>query len=86
MDWTLLGLCIAFIVNFRTAERLAGAYGVAAASTMGITTILLHLFMRQRWNWSARRGTVAVHGHGGVPSPPRQVGPARIALDVGFRC
>jgi KUP system potassium uptake protein len=52
VNWALLVACIGLVLGFRTSSNLAAAYGVAVTATMAITTILLFLVMRQRWNWS----------------------------------
>jgi len=44
---------IALVVAFETSSRLAGAYGVAVATTMVITTLLAGLVSRRLLGWSA---------------------------------
>jgi KUP system potassium uptake protein len=43
---------IVLVLAFNKSESLAGAYGVAVAMTMLITTILLYLAMRTLWKWN----------------------------------
>jgi len=43
--------CIALVVAFGSSTALAAAYGIAVTSTMAITTALLFVVMRRRWNW-----------------------------------
>jgi KUP system potassium uptake protein len=43
--------CIAVVLGFQTSSRIASAYGIAVTSTMVITTILLYVVARNRWNW-----------------------------------
>ena len=48
-------LCVGTVIlvlAFRHSEKLAGAYGVAVATTMLITTVLLYLVMRRLWKWN----------------------------------
>ena len=51
INWLLMLLTIALVVGFRTSSNLTGAYGVAIATTMVITTILAHALSRERWGW-----------------------------------
>ena len=37
-------------------RNLAAAYGIAVTTTMVITTLLLAVVERERWDWSAARG------------------------------
>jgi KUP system potassium uptake protein len=39
------------VLTFRTSSALAGAYGIAVALTMFITTILVTVVALKRWNW-----------------------------------
>jgi KUP system potassium uptake protein len=43
---------IILVLAFRESAKLAGAYGVAVAMTMLITTLLLYLAMRTLWKWN----------------------------------
>jgi KUP system potassium uptake protein len=49
---------IALVVGFRSSSNLAAAYGVAVTSTMVITTLLLHVVMREVWRWSPLRAAL----------------------------
>lgn len=49
MNWCLFLGTVAFIYMFRESSRLAGAYGIAVAGTMMITTILLIIVARRLW-------------------------------------
>ncbi len=51
INWALAVGCIALVVSFGSSTALAAAYGIAVTSTMAITTILLFVVMRRRWNW-----------------------------------
>lgn len=47
-------LCVAVIllvISFKTSSNLAAAYGIAVASTMVTTTILLFIAMTKLWKW-----------------------------------
>ncbi len=52
MNWALMAAAVGLVVGFRSSSNLAGAYGVAVATTMVITTVLIHAVMRARWGWS----------------------------------
>ena len=43
---------VILVLAFKKSESLAGAYGVAVAMTMLITTLLLYLAMRKLWKWN----------------------------------
>jgi KUP system potassium uptake protein len=48
-------LCVGTIIlvlAFKKSDSLAGAYGVAVATTMLITTVFLFLTMRKIWKWN----------------------------------
>ena len=48
----LTGICsILLVLTFRESSRLAGAYGIAVAGTMAITSIIYYLVVRQTWHW-----------------------------------
>jgi KUP system potassium uptake protein len=44
--------CILLVVSFKTSAALAGAYGIAIALTMAITSLLFHSAARTVWGWS----------------------------------
>ena len=48
----LLVGCVALIIAFRSSASLVGAYGVALATTMVITTVLFFEVTRWEWKWS----------------------------------
>ncbi|MDH3462300.1 MAG: potassium transporter Kup [Acidimicrobiia bacterium] len=52
VNWALMVACVGLVLAFRSSTNLAAAYGVAVTTTMVITTILLFVVMRERWNWS----------------------------------
>jgi KUP system potassium uptake protein len=51
-NWLLCFGTVILVLAFRQSDSLAGAYGVAVATTMMITTLLLFLIMRRTWNWN----------------------------------
>lgn len=51
INWVLMVAAIALVFSFRSSSNLAAAYGVGVATDMVITTFLLFLVMRDRWNW-----------------------------------
>ena len=53
VNWLLAASCILLVVEFQTSSALAGAYGIAIALTMAITSILLYSAARTEWRWSA---------------------------------
>jgi len=52
VNWALMIACVSLVVAFQSSTNLAAAYGVAVTTTMVITTLLLFIVMRERWNWS----------------------------------
>ncbi len=43
---------IGLVVFFGTSSNLAGAYGIAVAGTMVITTLLISVVARRQWKWN----------------------------------
>ena len=59
VNWMLAAACILLVVSFKTSAALAGAYGIAIALTMAITSILFFSAARAAWGWSlAKAGTL----------------------------
>ncbi len=52
VNWMLAIACILLVVSFKTSTALAGAYGIAIALTMAITSILFYAAARTAWRWS----------------------------------
>lgn len=48
----LAAACILLVITFGTSAALAGAYGIAIALTMTITSILFYFAARSFWGWS----------------------------------
>ncbi|QTN30907.1 KUP/HAK/KT family potassium transporter [Akkermansiaceae bacterium] len=55
VNWMLAFSCILLVVTFETSAALAGAYGIAIALTMAITSILFFSAARAYWHWSFAR-------------------------------
>jgi KUP system potassium uptake protein len=51
VNWLLMLLTIGLVVGFRSSSAMAGAYGVAIATTMVITTLLAFPVAWRLWNW-----------------------------------
>ncbi len=51
VNWVLMLATVALVLGFRSSGNLAGAYGVAVASTMVVTTLLAFACARKRWKW-----------------------------------
>ena len=52
--------CLLLVLGFQSSSALSAAYGIAATTTMTITTLLFYVVARTRWRWSvARAGAVA---------------------------
>jgi KUP system potassium uptake protein len=60
VNWLLMLTTIGLVLGFQTSSKLAAAYGVAVTTTMVITSILLFLVARERWNWSQLRAGLLV--------------------------
>ncbi len=51
MNWGLMIATVWLVLEFRTSSNLAGAYGIAVALTMLITTVLATVVALRRWKW-----------------------------------
>jgi KUP system potassium uptake protein len=51
INWMLLAATVWLVLEFRSSANLAGAYGIAVATTMVITTILMFTVCRNNWKW-----------------------------------
>jgi KUP system potassium uptake protein len=51
VNWMLMVCTVALVIGFQSSSKLAAAYGVAVTSTMLITTTLLFVVARRRWQW-----------------------------------
>ena len=52
INWMLLIGTVWLVLEFRSSDALAGAYGIAVSTTMVITTLLMFTVMRKLWNWN----------------------------------
>jgi KUP system potassium uptake protein len=52
VNWTLMILTLALTIGFRSSDNLAAAFGIAVATTMLLTSMLMFLAMREIWAWS----------------------------------
>ncbi|GLY31251.1 potassium transporter Kup [Kineosporia sp. NBRC 101731] len=62
INWLLMFSVLTLVFTFRSSQRLAYAYGMAATGTITITTILFFYVARKGWNWPRW----LVFGAGGV--------------------
>ncbi|MFT3774309.1 MAG: potassium transporter Kup [Minicystis sp.] len=51
VNWGLAAACIALVLAFRESSKLAAAYGIAVTGTMGITSVVYFVVLRQTWRW-----------------------------------
>jgi KUP system potassium uptake protein len=58
VNWAVMVATIALVIGFRSSSALAGAYGVAVAMTMTITTVLAFVVARDLLGWSALTATL----------------------------
>src|SRR6202161_1687340 len=52
INWLLMVCVLGLVLSFGSSDNLAGAYGIAVAGTMVITTSLLAVVARRLWRWS----------------------------------
>jgi len=55
----LAAACILLVLTFKTSAALAGAYGIAIALTMAITSLLFYSAARAVWGWSHLKAGLA---------------------------
>lgn len=51
VNWLLLVGVMAFVVNFRTSEALAAAYGISVTGAMIVDSVLAIIFAHRGWRW-----------------------------------
>ena len=51
VNWSMFAGCVVITLVFRSAGRLAAAYGIAVTGTMGITTLAFGYVAYYRWGW-----------------------------------
>jgi KUP system potassium uptake protein len=54
--------CIALVLGFQSAAKLAAAYGIAVTGTMAISSILFFVVARSRWNWPVAKAAALAAG------------------------
>jgi KUP system potassium uptake protein len=54
MNWMLAVAVVLTVATFRSSEALAGAYGLAVATTMVVTTLLASVVALFLWRWPLR--------------------------------
>jgi KUP system potassium uptake protein len=62
VNWTVMVATCALVLGFRSSSNLAGAYGVAVAMTMTITTVLAFVVARDLLKWSVLTATLVTAG------------------------
>ena len=62
VNWALMAACVALVLGFRSSSALAGAYGVAIALTMTVTSLLFHAAARRIWGWNRWQAGVVAGG------------------------
>jgi KUP system potassium uptake protein len=67
-NWLLLGGTLLVALLFKSSENLGGAYGIAVAGTMLVTTILLYRVAIDRWRWPPALAILMVVGFGAIDS------------------
>lgn len=58
VNWVLMLLCVALVLEFRQSARLAAAYGTAVIGTMIATSFLFFAVTRARWGWGLLRAAL----------------------------
>lgn len=55
VNWFLASACILIVVVAKSSLTLEGAYGIAIALTMTVTTVLFYFASRMVWHWSNQK-------------------------------
>jgi len=58
VNWLLMLVTIALTIGFGKSDNLASAYGIAVSATMGLTSFLLFIAMREIWRWPVAAAAV----------------------------
>src|SRR5439155_118718 len=58
VNWGLMLLTCALVLGFGSSSNIAGAYGVALATLMLITTLMFYVMSREVWRWSIPRAAL----------------------------
>jgi KUP system potassium uptake protein len=51
VNWLLFAVTVSIVLGFKSSGNLTAAYGVAVSTTMVITTFLVYVVLRERWQW-----------------------------------
>jgi len=51
INWLLMVFTLGLTLGFGSSDNLAAAFGIAVATTMLLTTMLLYRMMREQWKW-----------------------------------
>jgi KUP system potassium uptake protein len=70
VNWALMVACVLLVLAFRSSAALAGAYGIAIALTMTVTSLLFYAAARRVWHWSRWQAGLVAGGF--------------MVIDVGF--
>lgn len=62
VNWALMVSCVLLVLTFRSSAALAGAYGIAIALTMTVTSLLFYAAARRVWGWSRWKASVVAGG------------------------
>lgn len=62
VNWLLFAACVYLVTTFRSSSALAGAYGLAVAGTMVLTTLLLAMVAMRHWGWGKLTTAAALGG------------------------
>jgi KUP system potassium uptake protein len=49
VNWALAAACLTLVLGFQASTKLAAAYGIAVTGTMGITSVVYFVVLRERW-------------------------------------
>ena len=52
VNWLLMVGVMAFVINFRSSEALAAAYGISVTGAMIVDSILAIIYAHKGWRWS----------------------------------
>ena len=66
INWLLFTGVLTLMLTFRSAPRLAAAYGLAVAGTFVLTTVLFLIVAARRWRWSPWKLVTAGSVFGGI--------------------
>jgi KUP system potassium uptake protein len=70
VNWALMVACVMLVLAFRSSAALAGAYGIAIALTMTVTSLLFYAAARRVWGWKRWQAGLVAGGF--------------MVIDVGF--